>query len=736
MLAWLLQSLFPALLPPADGSNNKDDQNDNGSSYEYYATLGLPKYSSVEKVRTAYKKLSLRLHPDKQPGPIAAALYEKVQEANNVLKDDTKRKLYHELKCSVARYEFLERGHLFHPSLIHENLLRASWFDKTRLLLLTLFLIGLLLLQPILVAVKVNHTSSSSSSSFLHNAHWMSIGIPLFLLQTIHSLVQWVVVYYDIRNTSNVLSALESSAWLAATLLLSYQFQYDRRWSSSSLPWGYISIPFFVAIGLRLLSYGSTLRDIRTAQNSMVTEEYLRQVIRPNRNENGNNNSNNNSNNNTKEDGEDNNDNEDDDDDDDDEYIIVQPDDQVVVVTLGLLERPPDREELEMLRVQTSDEYREAQAAVDGVHRLLVTWMLTYLPFAILCTLQLTKIIDTNWWIIFIPLWLRLFIKLTGNFFLCCCLVSPADLILHEQTTMEAAAHHHQNVNGGTASPSEPPTGRYFANPESEMSAFADWGGADTLTSERIDQVRQDKMGIVAVPEEKDIDEAATVGGQELGTGLVQPTATGEPASSSSSGTAGTTAASTNGLGRPTAGAQHGGGDGEEEYVPSPPPHGHTMEESIDEEYLQARMQACTLFCTAGLELIVLCLMVGLVQTPGAYNALWVLFPFFFIAAIILIVAGCCIYARELPAVVPDGGMATAAAMRDNNEGNNVDDDDEEKQQQNQQSVVVAKGGEEEQRHQSSEATAATAQKTVASQEANDDKKDLTSHRSEMDDLD
>jgi DnaJ domain len=482
MLAWLLQSLFPALLPPADGNNNNNnnDQNDNGSSYEYYAILGLPKYSSVEKVRAAYKKLSLRLHPDKQSGPVAAALYEKVQEANNVLKDDTKRKLYHELKCSVARYEFLERGHLFHPSLIHENLLRASWFDKTRLLLLTLFIIGLLLVQPILVAVKVNHTSSSSS--LLHNAHWMSIGIPLFLLQTIHGFVQWVVVYYDI-STSNVLSALESSAWLAATLLLSYQFQYDRRWSSSSLPWGYVSIPFFLALFLRVLSYGSTLRDIRTAQNSMVTEDYLRQVIRPNRNENHNNNSN------TKEDGEDNNE-DDDDDDDDDEYIIVQPDDQVVVVTLGLLERPPDREELEMLRVQTSDEYREAQAAVDVVHRSLVTWMLIYLPFAILCTLQLTKIIHTNWWIIFIPLWLRLFIKLTGNFFLCCCLVSPADLILHEQTTMEAAANH-QNANGSTAAASSP-TGRYFANPDSEMSAFADWGGADTLTSERIDQVRQD----------------------------------------------------------------------------------------------------------------------------------------------------------------------------------------------------------------------------------------------------
>jgi DnaJ domain len=636
MLAWLLQSLFPALLPPADGnSNNSNDQNDNASSYEYYAILGLPKYSSVEKVRAAYKKLSLRLHPDKQPGPVAAALYEKVQEANNVLKDDTKRKLYHELKCSVSRYEFLERGHLFHPSLIHENLLRASWIDKTRLLLLTLFLLGLLLLQPILVAVKVNHTSSSSSSLLLHNAHWMSIGIPLFLLQTIHGFLQWVVVYYDIRNTSNILSALESSAWLAATLLLSYQFQYDRRWSSSSLPWGYISIPFFVAIFLRVLSYGSNLRDIRTAQNSMVTEEYLRQVIRPNRNENGNHNNNNS---NTKEDGEDN--DNDEDDDDDDEYIIVQPDDQVVVVTLGLLERPPDREELEMLRVQTSDEYREAQAAVVVVHRLLITWMLTYLPFAVLCTLQLTKIIDTNWWIIFIPLWLRLFIKLTGNFFLCCCLVSPADLILHEQTTMETAAHHANAASPGNHA--EPPTGRYFANPDSEMSAFADWGGADTLTSERIDQVRQDKMGIVAVPEEKDIDE----GGQELGTGMVQPTTAGAPASSSpSSGTAGTTAASTNGLGGPSTGAhKNGGGGGEEE---SPPPPGHTMEESIDEEYLQARMQACTLFCTAGLELIVLCLMVGLVQTPGAYNALWVLFPFFFIAAIILIIAGCCIYARE-----------------------------------------------------------------------------------------
>jgi DnaJ-class molecular chaperone len=34
----------------------------------YYDTLGLQDYASLEEIRKAYKKMALLTHPDKQPG--------------------------------------------------------------------------------------------------------------------------------------------------------------------------------------------------------------------------------------------------------------------------------------------------------------------------------------------------------------------------------------------------------------------------------------------------------------------------------------------------------------------------------------------------------------------------------------------------------------------------------------------------------------------------------------------
>jgi molecular chaperone DnaJ len=62
---------------------------------DYYATLGVKKSASAEEIRKAFRKLARKYHPDVNPGNKAAEEKFKVlSEANDVLSDPKKRKIY------------------------------------------------------------------------------------------------------------------------------------------------------------------------------------------------------------------------------------------------------------------------------------------------------------------------------------------------------------------------------------------------------------------------------------------------------------------------------------------------------------------------------------------------------------------------------------------------------------------------------------------------------------------
>lgn len=64
---------------------------------DYYTTLGIPVGSSPEAVKKAYRGLVMRYHPDKNPGnAYAAAHFQEVQEAYDVLSDPLRREDYHQ----------------------------------------------------------------------------------------------------------------------------------------------------------------------------------------------------------------------------------------------------------------------------------------------------------------------------------------------------------------------------------------------------------------------------------------------------------------------------------------------------------------------------------------------------------------------------------------------------------------------------------------------------------------
>ena len=65
------------------------------SKKDYYETLGVKKSASAEEIRKAFRKLARKYHPDVNPGDkVAEEKFKALSEANEVLSDPKKRKIY------------------------------------------------------------------------------------------------------------------------------------------------------------------------------------------------------------------------------------------------------------------------------------------------------------------------------------------------------------------------------------------------------------------------------------------------------------------------------------------------------------------------------------------------------------------------------------------------------------------------------------------------------------------
>ncbi len=78
---------------------------------DYYKILGVPKNATEKDIKSAYRKLARKLHPDVNPNDKSAQeKFKDVNEAYEVLGDAEKRKKYDELGANWQQYEQYQRA--------------------------------------------------------------------------------------------------------------------------------------------------------------------------------------------------------------------------------------------------------------------------------------------------------------------------------------------------------------------------------------------------------------------------------------------------------------------------------------------------------------------------------------------------------------------------------------------------------------------------------------------------
>ena len=64
------------------------------SKRDYYEVLGVPKAAKTDDIKSAYRKLALQYHPDRNKSAGAEERFKEISEAYAVLSDEEKRKRY------------------------------------------------------------------------------------------------------------------------------------------------------------------------------------------------------------------------------------------------------------------------------------------------------------------------------------------------------------------------------------------------------------------------------------------------------------------------------------------------------------------------------------------------------------------------------------------------------------------------------------------------------------------
>lgn len=409
VLAWI----FEALLPP-----QKEHQE---NETNYYEVLEVSKKATQEEIRRAYKKKSLRYHPDKvaQKGldqgmtrEASVRRFQDIKEAYETLNDDEKRRIYDALG-NIGVQILNNPSGVMDPSTVLDNLGKASCLNKSKLFFLVILFFGFILCLPILVCSKIDQNlevakGGNSDDLILANTKWVLILIPLWFLNTL------------------VIAVLASAkAWVSLVSVVSIFVQeifLALKWDQT-ISWDYaiIFIPLYFHHALKIFQAIFLIGKVRSDVRKMTTVKYLEK---------------NHLNNDTENVGRRYEDLTDEEKDElSKKYIIVH-------VPPNASEDPliTDEETQLFMQIASSPEYQQRMDILDGCYHTLSTIILFRIAFMVLLVFKLDDNKHWDWFIVFVPIWIELAYNILPSCWMCCCscLFSPgADFEIQQSTNVE-----------------------------------------------------------------------------------------------------------------------------------------------------------------------------------------------------------------------------------------------------------------------------------------------------------
>eukprot|EP00742_Colponemidia_sp_Colp-10_P005544 GILJ01005925.1.p1 GENE.GILJ01005925.1~~GILJ01005925.1.p1 ORF type:complete len:439 (+),score=40.46 GILJ01005925.1:45-1319(+) len=205
-------------------------------SRPYYALLGVSRDATADDIKKAYRKLALRYHPDKNPDPATAERFKEIAQANAVLSDPAKKKLYDAFgEKGLSLAEKVPNSEVMLPLLMYPII--AAFLG----LVLVAFATNLLLI-PVFVACKID-------GSITWN--WIHVLIPLFIVDAVVLLFYFLPIFSKIdwkMKVFNLFYFLFFGCITTVEILLALKLDGTVR-----MAWSTLFIPVFVMEGYIVL---------------------------------------------------------------------------------------------------------------------------------------------------------------------------------------------------------------------------------------------------------------------------------------------------------------------------------------------------------------------------------------------------------------------------------------------------------------------------------------------------
>lgn len=347
----------------------KTNEDNEGDKIDYYGRLGVTQDATYEEIRKAYKRKSLRCHPDKiaQRGgnpDEAAGEFQRLKEAYDVLSDSDKRELYDAVGAEAMNY--LTNPNNLDPMNMYENLTESPLVDKCKIFSLVLLFYTFIFIQPIRICLKVDGDLGDDSK-------WVNVMIPFWIFSAINLLALGIRFGRSVRIKQPMVKqcykgihVLQSICIVLTTIFLAQKLD-------GTIDWDYLKVLspllfyewFQLTIAITMLS--KSVRDVDKMISLPQLEKELGRLYSDLSSE------------------------------EKDEvnkiYIIVHP--------------PPTADDTEgYYNVESSTEYQNASRKQMKAYKILFTVMIQSLFLGLLIP-KLDKYEEEwNWWLVFMPIWI------------------------------------------------------------------------------------------------------------------------------------------------------------------------------------------------------------------------------------------------------------------------------------------------------------------------------------------